>query len=516
MNSVQKRRPMGLASAIVLTVGLLLPVGSAQAAAACTSSLLDVNGDGYDDSVVGVPGEDVGAIVDAGAVTVLLGGPNHLPYGNGGIQITEATLGGTVETGDRFGAAIAVADFNWDGCLDLAIGAPGEADGAGQVALAFLAGSAASASSTTWVSQSGSDPDGTPEAGDGFGESLGYMYKPDFSIPAPFLLVGAPGEDIGSAIDAGSVTRYGDEEYRGQPITDHVNTFHQDQEWLPGSAESGDRFGATLAGGEGWAAVGAPGEDLGTVSDAGMVLVNEGGGVWYSVTQDSRRVPGVAESGDAFGASLAATWACDRTSTLVVGAPGEDLGSVTDAGSVTVLGSPIGGIGTYTVTQDSANIPGMAEADDQFGAAVIGDWSGFAVGTPGEDIGAAQDTGSVTDVWQWCEDGESNKPGPGATFAQSTSGITGADETGDAFGASLSAVYWLDSKGVYQSSILVGVPGEDVGTVVDAGAVYVLPYVRSTSLLTTTGSRAFHEGSVGVGGAVEAGDRFASSLDGIS
>ena len=44
-----------------------------QLASAAVSIPADFNGDGYEDLAVGVPGENVGSIVDAGAVHVFMG-----------------------------------------------------------------------------------------------------------------------------------------------------------------------------------------------------------------------------------------------------------------------------------------------------------------------------------------------------------------------------------------------------------------------------------------------------------
>ncbi|WP_243085559.1 FG-GAP-like repeat-containing protein [Streptomyces sp. 891-h] len=94
----------------------------------------DVNGDGYADIAVGVPGEDIGSGAggkDTGAVVQLLGGKNGLT-GTGAKNWDQGSPGvpGAVEAGDGFGGALAFGDTDKDGRDDLAIGAPGE-DGAG-------------------------------------------------------------------------------------------------------------------------------------------------------------------------------------------------------------------------------------------------------------------------------------------------------------------------------------------------------------------------------------------------
>ena len=82
-------------------------------------------GDGYADLAVGVAFEDVGTIVDAGAVNVLDGSVNGLTSASNQF-LTQDTPGikDQAETGDQFGTGLATGDFNGDGYADLAVGAP--------------------------------------------------------------------------------------------------------------------------------------------------------------------------------------------------------------------------------------------------------------------------------------------------------------------------------------------------------------------------------------------------------
>ncbi len=95
----------------------------------------DFNCDTADELVVGVPSENIGsATTDAGAVQVLYGSTGGVTssdslfyQGNGGVD-------GTAESTDRFGAALAIGNFNKDaasghGCYDLAVGSPTEDSG---------------------------------------------------------------------------------------------------------------------------------------------------------------------------------------------------------------------------------------------------------------------------------------------------------------------------------------------------------------------------------------------------
>src|SRR6266508_552874 len=118
---------MAAALPVVRVVAKDAPAGSA----AGPNVWADFDNDGFVDLAVGTPSEDVGTIVDAGAVTVLYGSAAGLT-GAGSQQFTQDTPGivGAAETDDGFGEALAAGDFNNNGVDDLAVGAPSEDVGA--------------------------------------------------------------------------------------------------------------------------------------------------------------------------------------------------------------------------------------------------------------------------------------------------------------------------------------------------------------------------------------------------
>jgi hypothetical protein len=95
------------------------------------------------------------------------------------------------------------------------------------------------------------------------------------------------------------------------------------------------------------------------------------------LTQNTPGVPGASEKGDGFGGFLAvADLNRDGAADLVAGSPGDDTGA-TNAGQTPGRRRPspgrragaLGG-GAYAFTQDTADIPGAGETEDEFGTTV--------------------------------------------------------------------------------------------------------------------------------------------------
>lgn len=440
----------------------------------------DVNADGYADLPVGAPGEDVGSIVDAGAVTVLFGSARGTYGQAGSLQITQETVGQTSEKGDKFGTAIAVADVTGDAQLDLVIGAPGENAGAGQVVVVHGSPTRMTGATRTVLRQGLSGAAGAAEAGDGFGSTISVGNG---------LWVGAPGENLGRATDAGVVTRF-----LAKPLrTASSIQYQQGSRGVPGSPESGDRFGAALAGGG--TIIGVPGENVGSTVDAGIVTVS----LTRAVSQDSPGIPGGAERGDQFGAAVASTrlYATDSENggqsyldLLAIGAPGEDIGSLTDAGSVTLIDRDSwdypdfdDGGDPSSLVQNSLSAGQTVEPGDRFGASLmiatktiqVQEEDGFrsltleteaslAVGAPGEDVGARANAGAVTilPAAAGCSDECDYYVEGGRTITQGSGG------TGNTFGATVGELPGIEL------GLVIGAPGQNVNSHPSAGTVTVL------------------------------------------
>jgi FG-GAP repeat len=287
-------------------------VGHAATAAQPTATGVqaDFNNDGAADLAVGVPGEDVGSISDAGAVNVLYGSAAKLT-GTGSQIFTQDTpgVGSSAEVGDFFGDALATGDFNNDGFTDLAVGVPGESVGtiqaAGAVNVLYGSASGLTGIGSQIFTQVGS----APEPGDEFGFALaaGDFNNDGFAD----LAAGAPFEDAGSTPDVGAVSvLYGS---AAKLTTSGSQIFTQ----VGSAPEPFDAFAFALAAGDfnndGFAdlAAGAPFEDAGSTPDVGAVsvlygsaakLTKTGGQIF---TQNSPGIPSSAEPGDLLGIALA-------------------------------------------------------------------------------------------------------------------------------------------------------------------------------------------------------------------
>lgn len=468
----RRRRAKVRAGAVGLLVGLAGVVWFAAPATAaadgCEAGVeSDFNGDGRSDTVIGDPWATISGNAQAGRINVLYGDADGL-IGEGSRDVLwqgEENVGGVAEAGDRFGFSLSVADINCDQYTDLVVGSPwedinGQADsGYVQVLWGGAAGLAIDEASTQYTQTNFGR---TIVAGDQFGYAVDAMEdvgQGGTGAPDAYALaIGAPGADVSGRNDAGWVG------FRvacdGGNIYSEVT---QDTPGIPGAAEVGDRFGAAISlnylrGSAETvdAVIGVPNEDVGTLADAGAISVvtdvycdEFDGGMDYD--QNSAGVPGSAEAGDVFGRTLD-TVRVGNTSRLAVGVPGEDLGSASNAGMVQLFSSNRTTVTIGTgLSQDTAGVGGVAESGDGFGnrlafaAPGLGDTATrLGVGVPNED-GAGADSGWIQVFPMNDLDGET-------TYSQTTAGVPGVEEAGDKFGNALAFV-----SGATERAWIIGV-----------------------------------------------------------
>lgn len=314
---------------------------------AAVSGIPDVNGDGFDDVIVGAPGETVSGNANSGRVYIFSGAT--------GLLIRTHTSPNGAANG-RFGGSVSgIADINGDGRGDYIVGARGEAGPGGR---AYVYNGATGALIRTHVSQN-------PEAGGEFGRSVAGV--PDLNNDGRGdYIVGAPQENVGGTTDAGRAYVYSG--INGNLIRTVVSP----------NAESFGLFGYDVAGvpdvnndGRGDYIIGAPDEDPGALPlEAGKAYLYNGntGALLHSLTSST------PQSAGRFGWSVAgvADTNGDGRGDVIVGAPYEDAsnsgGTPFDrAGAAYRFSGNTGGLlSKYVEKDDEIQIDGL------FGYAVAG------------------------------------------------------------------------------------------------------------------------------------------------
>jgi hypothetical protein len=245
------RRTVAVGAALVVAVGALggVPQGGAGVAAAVSTAAMpfDFDGDGYADLPVGVTGEDVGGVADAGAVQVLYGSASGPTNRDQLWHQGQPTMQDAPEQGDWFGRELASGDFDADGYADLAVGVPGEDVGAvpdaGAVHVLYGGAGGLADSNQLWHQETPGMP-GSNESQDFFGSALAAG---DFDGDGyADLAIGTPSEDLGGVTDAGALVVL-----RGSAsglATAGVARFSQGVGGISGRAKGG--FGRLLAAGD--------------------------------------------------------------------------------------------------------------------------------------------------------------------------------------------------------------------------------------------------------------------------
>jgi hypothetical protein len=415
----------------------ILGVSEGDGAGSAVSALADVNGDGFDDLLVGAPGVNG----DSGAV-YLFHGPIH---GDLSTSAADAMLTGEA-SGDMAGGAITPAgDVNGDGITDLLVGAAqasyrGHEAGAAYLLLGPIESRSLTGAERRFAGETIEDQAGARIAAGGDVDGDG---KDDLLIGAPWaesasqgaaylILNAAQGDSIG--------LENADLILRGELSGDQAGY---------GVAVGGDLNGDGLAD----VVVGAP-----QAGGYGRVHVIHGDATPSgSLADDDATISGRA-NGDQAGHVVAwvgdVDW--DGHQDLLIGAPGVGGG----AGAAYLVLGPLSAV--QSLSAASASFTGLAVGDG------AGSWVAAAGDLDSDDyddvlVGVAPGSGAASALIR----------GPiwGAHSLSEADGIYAGEAAGDAAGASIAAAGDSDADGYLD--LLVGAPAySDLAN--NAGAAYLV------------------------------------------
>jgi FKBP-type peptidyl-prolyl cis-trans isomerase len=428
-----------------------------------TSVAGDFNGDGVADLAIGIPAQTVSGKANAGGVQILYGTPlNGTPAGltsNNQRLFTRDSSGvsGLSASGDKFGQALAVGDFNGDRIADLAIGAPGMNGGAGGVYILYGTRKGLKSSGAQLWTENSPGINGIQASGVGFGTALATGdFNRDHTID---LAVGAPNEKIGNSSSAGAV---------------HV------------------------------------------IYNNGRGLRGTGDQMWDQADLGSN---GSVADNNLFGSALAAgDFNADGYRDLAIGAPGQTVSGNAGAGQVNVLYGTSKGVGTANNQRWIAtDLQGIMNGGAQFGFSLsTGDInddsrSDLAIGSPGENIPAVGSAAAATNVGavhvMLGSSGRLTATG-NQIFHENTTGITATTADGDRFGETVAFGRLNNDR---TDDLAVSVPGATVSSKTDAGSVRLL--FSTGTALGTTGTQLVNQstsGVIGLGAALN--EKFGSSI----
>jgi len=373
----------------------------------------DVNGDGYADLAIGVPGYPLEGFGEVGTVILIPGSPQGL-VPDEALYLNAKDAGHNLSNGEYFGAVLTTGDFDGDHLADIAVGAPSadvhDVQHAGGAAVFYGHRSLANvAKNGTYLHLFGA------HTNDDFGASLAAG---DFDGDhRDDLAVGAPLSDVllqpgGRYTGAGNVWVY-------DGSSDGVKQTRVHRYFQRGTGSKPQIrafFGAALAAGnfdgDRWddLAVGIPFfSETHHLRAAGAVEVFYGGPVELGrgpgntdfLEEGFHGVPSRLHREDQFGLSLAAAnFGRGDREDLAVGVPGKDVEGKSNAGAVIVLyGTNDGYFNTHDnslLSQGQGEVVGRPDPNDAFGAALAAaSFRGYsradlAVGVPGEDVVVSQ------------------------------------------------------------------------------------------------------------------------------
>ncbi|MFF1958029.1 FG-GAP-like repeat-containing protein [Streptomyces sp. NPDC058220] len=411
------RTTFAITAAAALVGGLLL-AGAGSVAAAPSGLSGDFNGDGYRDVAIAAPTGKVDGKTGAGYVAVVYGTKSGLDASKRTL-ISQATAGipGVPEASDYFGDRLTTGDLDGDGYTDLVVGVHaeriGSTDSFGTITVVWggASGLASAVDLAAPLPEYRNEFGWDVATGDFDGDGRTDLAAVNLAFPELNIFKG-PVSRAGKAAGLVGIDTWDETGINADKIiAGNVNGDGATDLLVMGQQESGGAYatrGVLYKGGTtGLKASGkVAGGYAATIGDVdkdgygdivtgnfmeksatepnggpgGAVTVTYGSAAGLStrtpvrITQDTASVPGSAEKGDQFGWSLSAgDTNGDGYADVAVGVSGEALGSKTAAGTVTVLrGSAKGltGTGSVSYSQDTAGVPGTAEARDQFGGSV--------------------------------------------------------------------------------------------------------------------------------------------------
>jgi hypothetical protein len=426
---------------------------------------------------------------------------------------------GIAEANDLFGTSWTSGDFDHDGFDDIAVGARGENINAGAVSVLYGSATGLRVARNQLLRQGMPGLPGEAAPLDGFGSSLasGDFDRDGFAD----LAIGAPVDaSLPSEARGGSVTIvYG----TASGLTvENSDLITQDSPNVGGQAEIGDTFGFALAVGDidvdGYSdlAIGAPHETT-TAYSAGLVALFFGSPSGLNtvgsqtISQGANGLLDTSEIRDDFGTALViGKFDGDKFRDLVVGVPGENAGGVQDVGAIIAIPGGDGGLQlgeSRLLHMGLADVAGRLQASSLFGSVLErGNFNGdgyhdLVVGVWRFDIFPRSNVGAIITLSGGPE--MLGGPIPSLLVTQDSGDVVDVAESFDGFGEYLKAV---DANGDGTDSVFVGVPFEDVGSVLDAGAGHV--FGGSPWGLVASSVTLWTQNSPGVAGSAERDDLF--------
>ncbi|MBE0566633.1 MAG: FG-GAP repeat protein [Krumholzibacteria bacterium] len=401
----------------------------------------DIDGDGYDDIVAGAPYYQSAGNAQEGAIYVFRGGP-------GGLADTAQTIDSDVDYLHMGWSVSLAGDVNGDGYADVLVGCPTDNDYCAEESRILLFRGTAS----------------------GLDETPAWTYGTHLAEPTLGFDVATAGDVNGDGYADLLVgyRGYGDDEGRIELFYGNFDGPTAYPNWAVSGSQAGARLGPVATAGDvdgdGFSDVlgGAPFYD-GVSTDRGLVSC------WHGGPEGLRRLPGwVAESNQAgalFGMAVAAAGDAngDGFDDLLIGAPYYDNGEADEGVVFLCLGAHLG----------PAVVPAWYAEGNQTGAlfgwsvASAGDIDGdglsdLVVGAPHYSRDAGSD-GAVF-VWHGALGGVPYGNPANATW-QYHAGQLGSD-----LGAAVASAGDVNGDG--HADIVVGAPNYDNGTT-DEGMVFV-------------------------------------------